>query len=43
MRFADLKHLTLDKPQESINEELQRIEQEEEDEYTYKADMQELD
>ena len=34
MRFADLKYLTLDKPQESINEELQRIEQEEEDEYT---------
>ena len=34
MKFADLKHLTPDKPQESINEELQRIEQEEEDEYT---------
>jgi len=34
MRFADLRHLTSDKPQESIDEELQRIEQEEEDEYT---------
>ena len=34
MRFADLRHLTSDKPQETIDEELQRIEQEEEDEYT---------
>ena len=34
MKFADLKHLTLDKPQESIDEELQRITQEEEDSFT---------
>ena len=34
MRFADLKHLTPDKPQESIDEELQRITQEEEDSFT---------
>jgi len=34
MRFADLKYLTLDKPQESIDEELQRITQEEEDSFT---------
>ena len=34
MRFADLRHLTSDKPQESIDEELQRITQEEEDSFT---------